>query len=139
MILIDTNILSALIQRRPDPIIISWLNQQASASVWTSSITLFEAHYGLEIMAEGARRRHLQAQFKALIKDDLGNRVLSFDQHAAAQAASLAADRKTVGKPIDMRDTFIAGIAISQSATLVTGNSRHFEDLPVPVFNPWDS
>lgn len=137
MILLDTNILSALIQREPDPAVIDWLDRQAADSIWISSITLFEAQYGFEIMADGARKRRLQLQFDALVRDDLGNRVLGFDRQAATQAASIAAKRKALGKPVDMRDTFIGGIAMARSATLVTGNSRHFDDLPVPVFNPW--
>jgi hypothetical protein len=36
-----------------------------------------------------------------------------------------------------MRDTFIAGIALARRATLATRNTRHFDDLSVPVVNPW--
>jgi predicted nucleic acid-binding protein len=50
----------------------------------------------------------------------------------------LAAVRKTLGRPIDMRDTFIAGIALAHGATLATRNTRHFEDLPSLVVNPWE-
>jgi len=51
--------------------------------------------------------------------------------------ASLAADRKARGRPAELRDTFIAGIAIARGATLATRNAKHFEDLPTPVVNPW--
>jgi predicted nucleic acid-binding protein len=36
-----------------------------------------------------------------------------------------------------MRDTQIAGIAVSRHATLATRNVRHFSDLKVPVIDPW--
>lgn len=61
-----------------------------------------------------------------------------FDVNAAVQAATLAATRKTHGRPVDMRDTFIAGIALARRATVATRNVRHFDDLTVPVVNPWD-
>jgi predicted nucleic acid-binding protein len=32
-----------------------------------------------------------------------------------------------------------AGIALAHHATLATRNTRHFEDLSVPVVNPWRS
>jgi predicted nucleic acid-binding protein len=51
----------------------------------------------------------------------------------------LAAQRKARGRPVDIRDTFIAGIAMAQGATLATRNTRHFDDLPTPVVNPWGS
>ena len=69
--------------------------------------------------------------------DDLENRVLPFDADAATQAAQLAAERKARGRPVDMRDTFIAGIALAKRATLATRNTRHFDDLSVRVVNPW--
>jgi predicted nucleic acid-binding protein len=79
----------------------------------------------------------LQERFDQLLQDDLENRVLLFDDNAATQAAHLAAERKAQGRPVDMRDTFIAGIALARRATLATRNTRHFADLSVPVVNPW--
>jgi len=138
MIILDTNVLSALMQQRPDPAVIDWLDAQPAEAVWISSITLFEARYGLGLLADGQRKTLLQQRLDQLIQIDLANRVVVFDVRAANMAAQLAAERKARGRPVDMRDTFIAGIALAQSATLVTGNTKHFEDLPTPVINPWE-
>lgn len=137
MIILDTNVLSALMQQQPDPRVVSWLDDQPAESVWISSITLFEARYGLALLAPGQRKNMLQERFNQLLQDDLENRVLLFDANAVTQAAQLAADRKVQGRPVDMRDTFIAGIALARRATLATRNTRHFDDLSVPVVNPW--
>ncbi|MDP2067233.1 MAG: type II toxin-antitoxin system VapC family toxin [Burkholderiaceae bacterium] len=137
MIILDTNVLSALMQQQPDPQVVAWLDDQPAESIWLSSITLFEARYGLALLAPGQRKNLLQERFGQLLQDDLQNRVLLFDANAATQAAQLAADRKARGRPVDMRDTFIAGIALARRATLATRNVRHFDDLSVPVVNPW--
>ena len=137
MILLDTNVLSALMQRQPDARVVAWLDRQPAESVWISSITLFEARYGLEVLPDGQRKHLLQERFEQVLRDDLENRVLLFDASAASQAARLAAERKARGRPVDMRDTFIAGIALARRATVVTRNVRHFEDLDVPVVDPW--
>jgi predicted nucleic acid-binding protein len=68
---------------------------------------------------------------------DLDNRVLDFDSAAATEAASIAAERQKAGRPIDMRDTQIAGIVLARRATLATRNIRHFEGLKAPIANPW--
>ena len=138
MIMLDTNVLSALMQQRPDPQVVAWLDDQAADAIWLSSITLFEARYGLALLAPGQRKNTLQERFDQLLQDDLQNRVLLFDASAATHAAQLAADRKARGGPVDMRDTFIAGIALARRATLATRNTRHFDDLSVPVVNPWE-
>ena len=137
MIILDTNVLSALMQQQPDPQVISWLDDQPAESIWISSITLFEARYGLALLASGQRKSMLQERFNQLLQDDLENRVLLFDDNAATEAAQLAANRKAQGRPVDIRDTFIAGIALSRRATLATRNMRHFDDLSVAVINPW--
>lgn len=137
MIILDTNVLSALMQQQPDPQVVAWLDDQPAESIWLSSITVFEARYGLALLPAGRRKDLLEQRFEELVQDDLQNRVLLFDINAAAHAAQLAADRKTCGRPVDMRDTFIAGIALARRATLATRNVGHFDDLSVPVVNPW--
>ena len=137
MIILDTNVLSALMQQQPDPQVVAWLDDQPAESIWLSSITVFEARYGLALLAAGGRKDLMEQRFEELVQDDLQNRILLFDINAAAHAAELAADRKTRGRPVDMRDTFIAGIALARRATLATRNVRHFDDLSVPVVNPW--
>ena len=42
MIILDTNVLSALMQQQPDPQIVAWLDDQPPESIWLSSFTLFE-------------------------------------------------------------------------------------------------
>lgn len=138
MIILDTNVLSALMQRRPDTTVIDWLDKQPAEAIWISSITLFESRYGLNLLAEGDRRSALIARFDEILQTDLANRILVFDVRAAIKAAELAAVRKTLGRPIELRDTFIAGIAMAHGATLATRNTRHFGDLPSPVVNPWE-
>lgn len=137
MILLDTNVLSALMQQAPDAQVVAWLDDQPADSIWLSSITLFEARYGLALLPDGQRKNALAQRFEAIVHDDLQHRVLFFDINAAQQAAQLAAERKTRGRPVDMRDTFIAGIALAQRAAIATRNVKHFDDLSVPVINPW--
>jgi predicted nucleic acid-binding protein len=137
MIILDTNVLSALMRTVPEAPVVAWLDRQPAESVWITSITLFEAHLGLALLPTGRRRQSLEAAFVRLLKEDLENRVLDFDSAAAAEAASLAAARQKAGRPADMRDTQIAGIALARLATLATRNVRHFGDLKIPVVDPW--
>src|SRR3989338_4468508 len=106
MIVLDTNVISALMQAQPDPVIVAWLDDQPAESIWLNSITIFEARYGLALLADGQRKRDLKESFEQLLQDDFEGRVLFFDNSAASHAAELAAQRKAKGKPVDMRDTF---------------------------------
>ena len=139
MIILDTNVLSALMQRVPEAVVVDWLDRQPAESIWITSVTLFEARLGLALLTKGRRRLALEEAFRLLLEEDLGNRVLDFDRAAADAAASLAAERQRSGRPVDMRDTQIAGIALSRRAVVATRNVKHFQDLSVPVMNPWKS
>ena len=137
MIILDTNVLSALMLTRPDEVVAAWIDRQARTSVWTTTVTVFEIRYGLAIMAVGRRRTDRMLAFERLVQETLDHRILSFDQVAADEAAVLMATRQQSGRASEWRDTMIAGIALAQRATLATRNLRHFNDLAVPVVNPW--
>ncbi len=126
-------------QVKPERLVIAWLDNQPQDSIWISAITLFEAKFGLAQLPNGKRRDRLEAAFAELIETDLDNRILEFDEAAASEAASLAAERRKAGRPVDIRDTLIAGIALSRRATIATRNVRHFSDLNLAVVNPWDA
>ncbi len=137
LILLDTNVLSALMQREPDQTTVAWLDEQPSESVWTTAITVFEVRMGLELLAKGRRRSQLEQEFDRLLIEDLDGRVQLFDRAAADAAGTIAASRQRAGRTVEIRDVQIAGVAISRKATLATRNVRHFEGLGIRLVNPW--
>jgi hypothetical protein len=137
VIILDTNVLSALMRTAPEPAVVAWLDRQPAESVWITSITVFEAHLGLALLPQGRKRRALEAAFARLLDEDLENRVLDFDLPAARAAASLAAERQRSGRPAEIRDIQIAGITLARHGTLATRNVRHFAELKIPLVDPW--
>jgi toxin FitB len=136
MIILDTDVLSAIVQERPEPAVRTWLDGQPRSSVWTTSVTVFEVRFGLGLMAAGRRRSRLEQEFEAVLREDLEGRIVPFDTSAAEEAAILMASRRRAGRSVELRDTMIAGIAIARRATLASRNVRHFADLPVAVVDP---
>ncbi len=137
MILLDTNVLSALMQREPDQSVVRWLDEQPSVSIWTTSITVFEVRMGLGLLAKGRRRSRLEQELDRVLGEDLDGRVQFFDRVAADAAGTIAASRQRAGLTVEIRDVQIAGIASARKATLATRNVRHFEGLGIHVADPW--
>ena len=75
MIILDTNVLGALMRTVPDAAVVAWLDRQPADSVWITSITLLEARFGLALLPLGRRRQTLEAAFARLLKEDLENRA----------------------------------------------------------------
>jgi predicted nucleic acid-binding protein len=138
MILLDTNVLSALMRRTPDLSAIAWLDRQPPASVWTTSITVLEVRFGLQAMAPGKKRSALLELFELVLTEKIDRRVAPFDALAARHSSELMAGRQKSGRPGELRDTMIAGIVLASRATLATRNTRHFDDLMIPLINPWE-
>jgi hypothetical protein len=137
MIVLDTDVVSALMRDRPDPVVVAWLDERPGESVWTTVITLFEVQFGLALLSPGRRRRQLEEAFARALAEDLEGRILPFDPEAAQGAAAMAAERRTAGRPVDFRDVEIAGIVAARRATLATHNTRHFQGLGIPLVDPW--
>ena len=137
MIVLDTNVLSALMRHPPGGRVVEWLDKQPRMSIWTTSITILEIRYGLQILPIGKRRSALLQAFERVLVEKIESRVAPFDTFAAQQAGDLTAVRHNKGLPGELRDTMIAGIVLASHAKLATRNTSHFEDLSVPVVNPW--
>ena len=138
MIVLDTNVLSALMREVPEKEIEDWLDRQPRTSIWMTSITVFELYFGLQIMAAGRRRSALGEKFEILISKFDG-RIAPLDSDSARRAAELMAARRKEGRPVELRDTMIAGIVSSHHASLATRNISHFEAAGLPLINPWDA
>ena len=136
MIVLDTNVLSGLMQPE-DSKVVAWLDKQPPESIWTTAVTIFEIRFGLALLASGRRQRQLADAFAKVLDEDLEGRILPFDDEAAVEAANRAAERRAIGKPLDSRDIEIAGIVASRRATLATRNVRHFWDLRIEFVDPW--
>ncbi|SRR6266496_6326376 len=136
MIILDTNVLSALMRSAPETKVVDWLNAQPRSSIWITSITALEVRFGLQIMAVGRKRKALFQAFEALL-ETIDHRIAAFDAAAAEHAGNLMARRQKAGRPVELRDTMIAGIALSRRATLATRNVAHFSDCGAGLVNPW--
>lgn len=139
MIVLDTNVLSALMRSPPDEAVVQWLDTQPSVSVWTTSVTVFEVLYGLRTMAQGKRQRSLEEAFERAVRQDLEGRVFDFDAAAAREAALVSAALRAQGRAVDIRDVQIAGIVAARNGKLATRNTKHFVDTGVALVNPWET
>jgi toxin FitB len=142
MIVLDTNVISALMRKEPEKPVVRWLDAQPAASVWITSITVMEIRFGLlsmppHPMIKTRRQDALLKSFELMLKNMIEARIASFDADAGIHAAALMSQRKRAGRPAEVRDTMIAGIVLANRATLATRNTQHFNDLPLTVINPW--
>jgi len=137
MIVLDTDVLSAIIAPLPIQRVSDWLDTQSAADLCLTAVTIYEVRMGIDALPAGRKRSGLENAFELALTELFDGRVLPFDRDAAEEAGKLAARRRRLGRPREHRDTQIAGIVVSRGAALATRNVRHFSDLEVSIIDPW--
>jgi predicted nucleic acid-binding protein len=134
--LLDTNIISNIVEPKPSPFLLAWMGDQADEDLFISSLTIAEIHRGLLEKPAGKKRAELQRWVEgpegplALF----AGRILPFDEKAALSWARLMADGTAHGRPRSAFDTIIAAIAETNGCVVATDNESHF--LGVTAINP---
>src|SRR3546814_16316868 len=99
MIVLDTNVISELMRREPDPRVVEWMAEQPMAGVFTTTLTQAEIFYGLALLPAGRPPDDLLAAARPMFEADLSGRVLPFDPDAALAYPAIAAGRRKGGPP----------------------------------------
>ena len=136
MTILDTNVISALMNDPPEERVVKWLDRQTRSSLWTTSITVMEIQAGLKAMPAGANQAKLSEIFDRVLVM-LDHRVAVFGETAARLSAELNASQRQRGRIMELRDTMIAGLVIAHHARLATRDVSHFSDIGETIVNPW--
>lgn len=136
--LLDSNIVSEPVKAKPNSAVVSWLDSYELECA-VSTITLAELRYGIERLPEGKRRRQLERDF-AFLRQDLGRRVIAFDEAEAAEWGRYAARlERELGRDaqrkVGIKDSQIAATALAHRLIVVTRNTDHFPQ--VDTLNPF--
>jgi toxin FitB len=137
MLILDTHVIAEIMQALPSACVQEWWAQQPSSELFTTTVTVAEILYGIELLARGKRREKLLAEAEAMFAQDFAGRILPFDEEAARAFREIAAGRRGQGRPIAEFDAQIAAIARSRRAILATRNTADFEGCGVRLRNPW--
>ncbi len=125
MYLIDTNVLSELVKRKPNQNLIAKIKVIPSPSLYTASVCVMELRYG-------ALRRGNPGDLWLNIQQRIISklRILDFSYNEAMKAAEVLHELYSIGKPIGIEDVMIGSIALSHGLTVVSANTKHFSQIP---------
>lgn len=130
--LFDTDTISALFKPSPSEALVERIAAVPLPDQFISTITVLEICYG------AYKKNNPRKYIDFLEKNVLPRvRVLSFDETAARIGGKIRAEREKKGKPISPLDLQIAAIAGANGCTLITGNTKHFDDIPGLEVQNW--
>jgi toxin FitB len=137
VIVLDTNVLSELMRKAPEPRVVSWVDRFPPSDVLVTAVTAAELMYGVARLPDGRRKRELHIKVEGLLTEDFQDQILPFDAPAATHYAEIVASREHAGRPISMADAQIAAICRNWRAGLATRNVDDFVDTGVDAVDPW--
>lgn len=139
MILLDTNVISEIMKPSGDRRVRDWLDSGGRRHVRLCVPVLEELRFGALYVLPGKKRDFLLAACDRIENEIFGGRVLAFDAAAAHRSAEIRAFKRSRGQGISMPDAMIAAIAYVHGMMLATRNVRDFDDLGLPLFNPFSA
>jgi len=138
MIILDTNIVSEFMKGLPSMAVLNWLNEQDTASLYFTSVSIAEISYGLMAMPSGKKRNLLEQKFRQFIDLAFQQRILSFDQKAATIYGDLMAEMRLSGHPMSCFDGQIASIALGNDFAIATRNVKDFKYCRISLIDPFE-
>ena len=121
MYLLDTNILSELIKKHPNPHLIERIRSQLSDSLFTSCVCVMELRMG------SALRKDFNVFWDRIDKEILSTvGIIPIGMDEAMTAGDILASLRKSGKILGIEDVLIAASAITHGFTVVTANVRHY-------------
>lgn len=133
MLILDTNVLSAL--RRPErsPAVLAWLSRQREDALYLSVITLGEIERGI------TRQEVQNPPFAQNLRDWLNRTVMLFSD----RLLPFGPDEARIWGRLSARighagaDLLIAATALAHDATVVTGNVTDFQPTGCRIEDPF--
>lgn len=138
MIVLDTNVISEPMRSGPDANVVRWLNEQAGAALFTTSVTVMELRFGLERLPDGKRKTGLWEVLDFTLSRLVDSHILPFDVPAAAEAARISAEAEASGTTITEADAQIAAITRVHGFAIATRDVAPFQNAGLTVINPWN-
>jgi predicted nucleic acid-binding protein len=137
MIVLDTNVISELMQTKPAARVSYWMVKAGPEGLYTTAVTHAEIMMGIAIMPDGDRRRALASAASDVLLRTFDGYTLPFDTPAANHYADIIALSRRQGRVIGAFDAMILGIARAHGASVATRNVKHFVGCGVIIRDPW--
>ena len=132
MYLLDTNVLSELVKRKPNRNLMRKLGSVPAASLYTASVCVMELRCGALRRGDGGVLwTRIQEHIISLLS------VLAFGLKEAVTAGEVLDSLHGRGTPIGVEDLVIGAIALSNGLIVVSGSTKHFTRIPDLQVENW--
>lgn len=135
--LLDTNVLSELRRRKPEPKVVAFIAAQPLELLHVSAVVLAEIRFGIEMLPDATRRAELTDWLSHRVRPMFEQRVLQVTEDIMLKWRLLVEDGRRVGHTFSQPDLIIAATGLYHGLTIVSRDTSEFRKANALVFNPW--
>jgi len=132
--LIDTNVISEVVKRNPNPGVMGFLR---SKTFLLSCMVFAELNYGAYRLADAHLERQKYITFIEQLRNQYRELIVPVSLEIAELAGRLRAFEEQRGRVLSGADAVIAATAMQTGTTLVTRNVKDFARLNISLLNPF--
>jgi predicted nucleic acid-binding protein len=137
--LLDTNVISELRRRRPEPKVVAFVVNKPLDLLFISSVTLAEIRFGIECVADAGKRAELGGWLDLKIRPMFEQRILTVSEDVLFKWRLLVEEGRKVRHTFSQPDLFIAATALHHGLTIVSRDVSEFQRARAAVVNPWQT
>ena len=135
--LLDTNVLSELRRKQPEPAVIDFVAAEPLHRLHVSIVTFAEIRYGIALLNDAERRAALTHWLDHRLRPMFEGRILPLCEETLLQWRLIIESGRKRGHTFSHPDVLIAASAARHGLTVVTRDTDDFEAAGVDVCNPW--
>lgn len=135
--LLDTNILSELCKRKPEPKVVGFVAEQPLEALFVSVVTLAEIRFGIQRAPDPERRAELQDWLTLKVQPMFEGRILSVTEDVMLTWRMLVEDGRKARYTFSQPDLIIAATGLHHGLTIVTRDTEDYRRTRASILNPW--
>ena len=136
--LLDTNVLCELRRPKPAPKVVAFVAAQPLEQLYVSTVTLAEIRFGIERVADAAKRAELHTWLTHKVRPMFEQRILPVSEDVMFKWRLLVEDGRKTGHAFSQPELIIAATALHHGLTVVTRDTADYAKARVDLLNPWE-
>jgi predicted nucleic acid-binding protein len=134
--LFDTNIISELQKTNCNSKVKNFTDKIPSEDIFICTVSIGELSYGIEKLPVGKKKQELSVWLYTVVPEWFSGRIISLDTDTMMEWGRIRARAR---RTMPVIDSLMAATAITHHMTLVTRNTKDFEDTEgIILINPWE-
>ena len=138
--LLDTNIVSEFVSKKPNQKVLDYVNSLDENDVYLSVITVGEIRFGIEKLDKEHQSKKIE-MLSSWLDNDLmqrfKGRIVDIDKQTMLKWGEINGQLQKIGRPIPIMDSLIASSCLAKGLVLITRNTKDFYSFEMDMINPF--